>query len=70
MLHIIQNDPEVPPGNLTENLTQLGVLFRLHHPYRAEPLPEQSAISAMIVLGGAMGPMMTPAIHFLTPLKN
>lgn len=23
MLHIIQNDPEVPPGNITENLDML-----------------------------------------------
>ena len=53
MLHIIQNDPEVPPGKLLEHLTV---------PYRisitrtvASMLPELTDIRALIVLGGAMG---------------
>jgi len=52
MLHIIQNDPEVPPGNLLEHLT---VPHLIHHPYQGEQLPDAREIHAMIVLGGAMG---------------
>lgn len=70
MLHIIQNDPEVPPGNLAENLTKLCIPFRLHHPYCAEPLPEISEISGIIVLGGAMGASDDARHPFLVPLRQ
>jgi len=52
MLHIIQNDPEVPPGNIIEFLTSP---YAVHHPYRGERLPEPEQVSALIVMGGAMG---------------
>lgn len=67
MLHIIQNDPEVPPGNLVENLT---VPYQLHHPYRDGSLPEIGTISALIVLGGAMGANDEQKHPFLTDLKQ
>jgi len=51
MLYIIQNDPEVPPGNIAKNLT---VPHTLLHPYNGEQLPPVDEISALIVLGGAM----------------
>lgn len=66
MLHIIQNDPEVPPGNLTETLM---TPYCLHHPYRNEPLPKLQDISALIVLGGAMGANDDQRYPFLTDLK-
>jgi len=66
MLHIIQNDPEVPPGNLTENLT---VPYQLHHPYKTGPLPRPEEISALIVLGGAMGANDEHKHPFLADLK-
>lgn len=52
MLHIIQNDPEVPPGNI---FAHLAIPYVIHHPYRGEKLPEPSQIPALIVLGGSMG---------------
>ena len=70
MLHIIQNDPEVPPGNLAENLADLGVPFQLHHLYRGEPLPIPDATTALIVLGGAMGANDDDRFPFLLPLKQ
>jgi len=70
MLHIIQNDPEVPPGNLTENLADLGVPFHLHHLYRGEALPNPADMTALIVLGGAMGANDDDRFPFLTPLKQ
>lgn len=69
MLHIIQNDPEVPPGNLAENLAALGIAFRLHHLYRGEALPNPAEMTALIVLGGAMGANDDARHPFLTPLK-
>lgn len=67
MLNIIQNDPEVPPGNL---LDQLNVPYRVHHLYLGEPLPEIGGTSAVIVLGGAMGANDDARHPFLTVLKR
>jgi GMP synthase-like glutamine amidotransferase len=66
MLHIIQNDPEVPPGNITEQLT---VPYCIHHPYRGDQLPEVAEISALIVMGGAMGANDDHKHPFLGELK-
>jgi GMP synthase-like glutamine amidotransferase len=67
MLHIIQNDPQVPPGNLAENLM---VPYQLHHPYRDGQLPGLEEMSELIVLGGAMGANDDARYPFLTDLKK
>jgi GMP synthase-like glutamine amidotransferase len=67
MLHIIQNDPDVPPGNILENLV---VLPPVHHPYRGDRLPELRDVSALIVLGGAMGANDEDRHPFLSGLKT
>jgi len=67
MLHIIQNDPEVPPGNIIDNLT---IPFVIHHPYRDGYLPEPEQIPALIVMGGAMGANDDHRHPFLDDLKN
>lgn len=67
MLQIIQNDPEVPPGNLAEHLT---VSYQLHYPYLDGQLPEIADISALIVLGGAMGANDDARYPFLCGLKR
>jgi GMP synthase-like glutamine amidotransferase len=54
MFHIIQNDPEVPPGNIATNLRDMGIPVRVCHPYCNEPLPSLEETTAVIVLGGAM----------------
>lgn len=69
MLHIIQNDPDVPPGNLAENLETQEIAFRLHHLYRGEALPSPAEMTALIVLGGAIGANDDARYPFLTPLK-
>jgi GMP synthase (glutamine-hydrolysing) len=69
MLHIIQNDPEVPPGNITDNLDDFGILYFVHHPYCGDPLPELQDITALIVLGGAMGANDDQPHPFLYDLK-
>lgn len=70
MLYIIQNDPEVPPGLVTEELDRLGVAWRTVHPYRGEALPEISSTMAIIVMGGAMGANDDARHPFLTSLKS
>lgn len=70
MLRIIQNDPQVPPGNITENLLESGIPYSLHHPYRGEPLPALADTTAVIVLGGAMGANDDQRHPFLKPLKS
>jgi len=69
MLHIIQNDPQVPPGNIAENLDAAGVLYVVHHPYSGDPLPELFDVSALIVMGGAMGAGDDDRHPFLYDLK-
>lgn len=54
MIYIIQNDPDVPPGQLTEELDILGQLWTVVHPYRGEALPPVPDMAALIVMGGAM----------------
>lgn len=66
-LHIIQNDPEVPPGNLIDFLT---IPHVVHHPYRDGFLPEPEQISVLIVLGGTMGANDDLLHPFLGELKN
>lgn len=67
MVHIIQNDPQVPPGNLLDSLT---MPYLLHHAYRGDTLPENGAITALIVLGGSMGANDDKRHPFLTSLKQ
>lgn len=69
MLHIIQNDPQVPPGNIAENFAAAGVLYVVHHPYTGDPLPELCDVSALIVMGGAMGANDDARHPFLYDLK-
>jgi len=67
LLHIIQNDPEVPPGSITDGLN---IPYLLHHPYRDGRLPHVEDISALIVLGGAMGANDDFKHPFLVDLKQ
>jgi GMP synthase (glutamine-hydrolysing) len=69
MLHIIQNDPQVPPGTIAENLEAAGILYCVHHPYSGDPLPEVRDVSALIVMGGAMGANDDNRHPFLRDLK-
>ncbi len=69
MLLIIQNDPEVPPGNFNETIASAGVPCRIAHPYRGEALPAVDEIAAVIVLGGAMGVHDTAKHPFLAGIK-
>ena len=68
MLHIIQNDPEVPPGTIIDYLDDTP--FVIHHPYRDGHLPEPDQIDALIVLGGSMGANDDGRYPFLSDLKK
>jgi len=52
MIHIIQNDPDVPPGTIERYLP---LPYTVHHPWRGEPLPAVTGMGGLIVLGGSMG---------------
>lgn len=67
MLHIIQNDPEVPPGTITDHIT---IPCRLWHPCKDGELPPVAGMKALIVLGGAMGANDDSSYPFLTGLKE
>lgn len=66
VLHIIQNDPEVPPGTISENLPNN---HKVWHPYHGGGFPEVGDVSALIVLGGAMGANDEEKHPFLADLK-
>jgi GMP synthase-like glutamine amidotransferase len=66
-LHIIQNDPEVPPGII---VNYISIPYVVVHPYRGDDLPEIRQISALIVMGGAMGANDDGRYPFLTDLKK
>jgi len=70
MLYIIQNDPEVPLGIIAEELERLGQEQTTVHPYRGDRFPPLSDISAVIVLGGAMGANDDAKHPFLDDLKR
>lgn len=70
MIHIIQNDPEVPVGIIGEELQRRGVEQMVVRLYDGEQLPGLSGISAVIVLGGAMGANDDARHPFLTNLKQ
>jgi GMP synthase-like glutamine amidotransferase len=67
MLHIIQNDHEVPPGNIIDHLA---IPYVVHHPYRDGLFPNVDQIAALIVMGGAMGANDDGRYPFLTDLKD
>lgn len=70
MIHIIQNDPHVPAGIVGEEPQRRGVEQTVIRLYGGEQLPELSAISAVIVLGGAMGANDDVRHPFLDDLKQ
>jgi GMP synthase (glutamine-hydrolysing) len=67
VLYIIQLDPEVPVGNLVDYINIPHHTCQLHS---GEQLPQIGQISAMIVLGGAMGANDDERYPFLTGLKK
>ncbi|NVN99455.1 MAG: type 1 glutamine amidotransferase [Geobacteraceae bacterium] len=67
MLQIIQNGSEVPPGSITGHLATPHII---HHPYCDGLLPKLVDISALIVLGGAMGAHDDSKYPFLSDLKS
>lgn len=69
MLVIVQNDPEVPPGTYEEQLRKEGVPFRIVKPFAGEELPPSAGVSAVIILGGAMGVHDTDRYPFLLQVK-
>ncbi|KAB0665089.1 type 1 glutamine amidotransferase [Oryzomonas japonica] len=70
MFHIIQNDPEVPPGNITRHLRHLDAPVTVCHAYRNEPLPAPEETQGVIVLGGAMCANDDQRHPFLTQVKG
>lgn len=67
MLHIIQNDPDVPPGNIVHHLS---VPYKVHRAFRDGLLPRADDVSALIVLGGTMGANDDSDHPFLSDLKS
>lgn len=70
MLVIVQNDPEVPAGTYAGYLRERNIPFLLVRPYAGDALPPLSEVSAVIVLGGAMGAHHTDRHPFLLEVKR
>lgn len=70
MVHILQSDPEVPPGLAAEELDRLSVEWRLVRLGRGEPLPPVRDDDAVIVLGGRMSANDEEHSPFLRQVKG
>ncbi|HTY20293.1 MAG TPA: type 1 glutamine amidotransferase [Geobacteraceae bacterium] len=70
MLLIIQNDPEVPPGNFSDAIIERGIPCQTIHPYAGDSIPQVRDLSAAIVFGGAMGVHDIEKHPFLTGVKG
>lgn len=70
MVIIIQNDPEVPLGNYRKALDADRVPYRIVRSCDGEPLPEVGDVTAVIVLGGAMGANDDELYPFLADVKG
>lgn len=68
MIHVIQCDPEVPPGTVADGLEALSAAWRLVRLDRGEPLPLEP--EALIVLGGTMSVHDEKTFPFLKELKE
>lgn len=55
MVILVQNDPEVPAGSLLDLLEDNRVPYKVVSSFNNEPLPLLDSVSALIILGGAMG---------------
>lgn len=69
MLHIIQNDPEVPAGAIAEYLNEWNLLSGTVRLYAGETLPALGDLSSVIVLGGTMGAYDDVSYPYLAGLK-
>jgi GMP synthase-like glutamine amidotransferase len=70
MLTLIQNDQEVPSGNLLGWFCEYQIPFRVARPYSGEALPAISDNSALIILGGAMGVHDSSRYPFLLAVRS
>ncbi|MRR07078.1 MAG: type 1 glutamine amidotransferase [Deltaproteobacteria bacterium] len=70
MLTLIQNDQEVPAGNLLGWLGEFQIPFRIVRPYSGEVFPSITDISALVVLGGAMGVHDCSRYPYLLAVKS
>ena len=70
MLTLIQNDQDVPSGSLIEWCRDFQVPFRTVRPYSGEVLPSISDVSALIILGGAMGVHDTSRYPYLLAVRS
>ena len=70
MLTLIQNDQGVPSGNLLHWLGEFQIPFRIVRPYSGEVFPSITDISALVVLGGAMGVHDSSRYPYLLAVKS
>lgn len=70
MLHVVQNDPNVPVGEIGRCLESLGIAWRIVNAWEGEIFPPLSAVSAAVVLGGAMGVHEVDRYPFLAGVKT
>ena len=69
MVVIIQNDSQVPLGNYCETLADETVPYRIVRSFDGDALPDLAAVTAVIVLGGAMGANDDESFPFLSDVK-
>lgn len=70
MLTLVQNDPEVPAGSLLDLFEDNSVPYKVVCPFNHDPLPSLAGVSALIILGGAMGVHDIDTYPYLQEVKT
>jgi GMP synthase (glutamine-hydrolysing) len=70
MLTLIQNDQDVPSGRLIEWCREFRIPFQTVRPYSGEVLPPISDVSALVILGGAMGVHESSRYTYLLAVRS
>lgn len=69
MITLVQSDPEVPAGTITEWLHINDIPYRIIRAFSGEMLPPPDVSKAVIVLGGSMGVHDDGRFPFLSTVK-
>ncbi len=67
---VVQHEPDCPPAWVGEWLTEAGAALDIRHPYAGQPLPDDLADHAgLVVLGGRMGATDDAQFGWLAPTR-
>lgn len=67
---VVEHEAACPPAHLGRWLTEAGLELDVVRPYLGQPLPDQAAYDAVLVLGGSVGANDEAVAPWLAPCKD